>query len=579
LSGNYHFADNEISLDEHIPMGRRVTGDMQFTEASLLVKDLRAQLLGGPATLSVQTLSGGALKASLQGRANLDVWRKLNPEPLLQPLSGYAEWSSEVSVSGGQYTVVATSNLQGLDSDLPAPLSKRANEVIPIKFELRSSSASQDVMWLQYGNLISARMLRADNKLGVRTIKRGYVNFGPTRRMLDRDGIWVAGTLPVLSLEGWNRVWPSGSGETGPQIDGIDISVQKLLGYGSTVNGVNVHARNRNGVFSAQLAAKDLNGELSWFPQGKGKLVMRLKNAVLAETEKDKAAEAAHGAASSLAANQTGSSVSIPVFDVAVENFTYHGKPLGRMELHASQFEKDILLDHFKLANPDGVMLANGKWGMSPAQSHLVVKLELNDVGNVLARYGYPNSVRNGSGSLDCDLTWAGAPEDFALANLDGHMNLKMAKGQFLKLDPGAGKLLSVLSLQSLPKRITLDFNDVFSQGFEFDSMEGVAQIRQGVLATNDYKINGSAAAVNLSGQVDLARETQNLRVRVMPTIGDSVSLLAFAAGPAVGAGVYLANKILRDPLDKLVSFEYNVTGSWVDPKVEKVGQVKAAPQ
>jgi uncharacterized protein YhdP len=162
------------------------------------------------------------------------------------------------------------------------------------------------------------------------------------------------------------------------------------------------------------------------------------------------------------------------------------------------------------------------------------------------------------------------------LANLDGHLNLKMSKGQFLKVDPGAGKLLSVLNLQSLPKRITLDFNDVFSKGFEFDDIIGVAQLRQGVLMTNDFKINGSAAQVTMSGQVDLTRETQSLRVRVLPAIGNSVSLLAFAAGPAVGAGVFLANKIFRDPLDKLVSFEYNVTGSWVDPQVEKAGQVKA---
>jgi uncharacterized protein YhdP len=179
---------------------------------------------------------------------------------------------------------------------------------------------------------------------------------------------------------------------------------------------------------------------------------------------------------------------------------------------------------------------------------------------------------------LDCDLVWPGAPYELTLANLDGRLNLKMNKGQFLKVDPGAGKLLSVLNLQSLPKRIALDFDDVFSKGFEFDSILGDAQIRQGVMMANDFKIGGSAAQITLSGQVDLTRETQSLHVRVLPTIGNSVALLAFAASPAIGAGVFLANKIFRDPLDKLVAFEYNVTGGWVDPKVEKVGQVKAAP-
>ena len=76
-----------------------------------------------------------------------------------------------------------------------------------------------------------------------------------------------------------------------------------------------------------------------------------------------------------------------------------------------------------------------------------------------------------------------------------------------------------------------------------------------------------------MSGQVDMVQETQNLRMRVLPTLGDSVSLLGFAAGPAVGVGVFLANKILRNPLDQLAAFEYNVSGTWANPNVEKVGR------
>jgi len=112
----------------------------------------------------------------------------------------------------------------------------------------------------------------------------------------------------------------------------------------------------------------------------------------------------------------------------------------------------------------------------------------------------------------------------------------------------------------------------VFRKGFEFEKIAGTASIHKGLMQTNDFRIEGSAAKVLMTGQVDLNQETQNLRVKVLPAVGSSVSLLSFAAGPAVGVGVYLANKLLRDPLDKLVSFEYNVSGGWANPKVEKVG-------
>ncbi|MDO8206309.1 MAG: AsmA-like C-terminal region-containing protein, partial [Gallionella sp.] len=133
-------------------------------------------------------------------------------------------------------------------------------------------------------------------------------------------------------------------------------------------------------------------------------------------------------------------------------------------------------------------------------------------------------------------------------------------------------------------KRITLDFTDVFSAGFEFDNINGNATIKHGVMQTNDLHIDGSSAKVTMKGQVNLNDETQNLRVVVLPTLGSSVSMLsAFAAGPIVGLGTLIVSKVLGNPLDKLISFEYNVSGTWSDPNVIKVGEtpviLPAAPK
>lgn len=556
VKGRYRFEGNEIALDKDIPVARKVVGDLTFTETELQAKGISAQILGGPATISLQTDAGGALKAKLEGKANMDSWRKVNHAPVLQSLHGGADWGADISLQGKKFAVVVTSSLQGLSSDFPAPLMKSAQEIVPLKFELRGDSAKQDVMWLKYGELLSARLAREDNADGERVIKRGFINFGSLLRPQDKEGIWLTGVLPLLSLEGWQGVLQRDASTPSdlPAIDGVDMSVQKIVGYGSTINGLAIHARNRNGTIVAQLASKDLNGELSWLPQGKGKLVVRLKNAALGGLEKDKKAEVAVSPSRKSSSKASGN-MTIPVIDVAVEHLSYRGNLLGRVELHASQFENDILLDSFRLTNPDGVLLMNGKWGASPVQTHIAAKLTLSDIGKVLGRSGYPNAVKNGSGSLDCDLVWAGAPNEFLPANLDGHLNLTMAKGEFLKLGAAAGK------------------------GFEFGNIAGVAKIRQGVVSTSDLKISGALADVALSGQVDLSRETQNLHARVTPNISSGVSLLAFAASPAVGAVVFIANKILRDPLDKLASFEYNVTGTWADPKVEKAGQAPAAPK
>ena len=91
--------------------------------------------------------------------------------------------------------------------------------------------------------------------------------------------------------------------------------------------------------------------------------------------------------------------------------------------------------------------------------------------------------------------------------------------------------------------------------------------------------LRGPSARVVMGGRVDLARETQRLRVRVTPHLSDSVSLAgALIGGPVAGVATFLAQKILKDPIEELVSFEYDVTGGWSDPQVTKVARAPLTP-
>ena len=141
-----------------------------------------------------------------------------------------------------------------------------------------------------------------------------------------------------------------------------------------------------------------------------------------------------------------------------------------------------------------------------------------------------------------------------------------------------------MLSLQALPRRISLDFRDVFSEGFAFDAIDGSARIQEGVMSTDNLRMVGPAATVNISGTVDLMHETEKLRVRVQPALATSVSagaaVLSIAnplIGAAIGAGTLLAQKVLKDPIEQLFSYEYAVTGGWSEPLVERVSSRTAA--
>ena len=129
-----------------------------------------------------------------------------------------------------------------------------------------------------------------------------------------------------------------------------------------------------------------------------------------------------------------------------------------------------------------------------------------------------------------------------------------------------------MLSLQSLPRRLALDFRDVFSDGFAFDFVRGDVAIADGIARTDNLQMKGVSATVRMEGQADIARETQLLKVVVVPEINaGSASLLASAVNPVVGITTFLAQILLRRPLIDATTQEFQIDGTWVDPRVTRI--------
>jgi uncharacterized protein YhdP len=183
--------------------------------------------------------------------------------------------------------------------------------------------------------------------------------------------------------------------------------------------------------------------------------------------------------------------------------------------------------------------------------------------------------LRGGKGHLTGQIGWDGSPLSPHYPTLAGALNLQLETGTFLKAEPGVGRLLGVLSLQSLPRRLLLDFRDVFAEGFTFDGVTGDVKIDAGIATSNNIRIRGLQAVVAVEGRIDLAMETQQLRVVVVPELSAGGASLAYAAiNPVIGLGAFLAQLILSRPLEASATRQFQITGTWNDPKVEKVESV-----
>jgi uncharacterized protein YhdP len=228
---------------------------------------------------------------------------------------------------------------------------------------------------------------------------------------------------------------------------------------------------------------------------------------------------------------------------------------------------------------PEARLSATGNWAADPQASSpnaprkaaLDFTLNVSDADALLTRFGQPGTVRGGKGTIVGQLTWLGSPLALDYPSLSGQLKADFERGQFLKVEPGAAKLLGVLSLQALPRRLALDFRDVFSQGFSFDFVRGDARIERGVVFTNNLQMKGVNAAVLMEGSANIALETQDLKVVVVPELNaGTASLIATVINPAIGLGTFLAQFLLRQPLQAAATQQFQITGSWADPQVEK---------
>jgi uncharacterized protein (TIGR02099 family) len=587
VAGNYHFIDSDVSFGESIPSVSKVDGDLAFTESSVSTRNITGQILGGPAKLLIASETDGKINIKLNGHADFSALNKENPRPVWKKFAGNTDWSAVIGVQDKKSKVLISSNLLGMQSSLPAPLAKPAGLAIPLRVEINDVATDQKLLTVKYGSLLNANFLQQKDDENTWSFVRGIINFGNIAQKPDRQGLWVIGTLPHVAIEGWDDLageFGQGKDSSGFRLAGADISIQKVSGYGNLIHDLHIKANTRNNLLTAQLTSKELNGELNWRYSSEntddyGHLYVRIKNLDLGMNDGDAAGKAIIVETQQGKYQQKGSDFSqFPAVDLTIDHLSNKGSQLGKLELQGQQDGDSYLFNRLQLSNADGVLHADGKWSQAieTENTHINFKLDFNNAGNILSRAGFPNSVKNGSGKMEGSLTWPGKPWSYNMAGLNGKLSLDTGKGQFLQIDPGMGKLLSILSLQALPKHISLDFEDVFSKGFEFDKFKGDADIKQGVMMTDNLRIDGSAAKVFMSGQIDLAGETQDLRVRIVPTVGNSAALIsALVATPIMGAYVFLASKLFNDPLGQLVSFEYKIDGSWSDPKVEKIGKSK----
>ena len=614
LQGSVSLSGNDVQIAPHVPVLGRAQGTVQFTDAGFSLQGVQTRLLGGTTRLEGGLRTGNLpageprLLIRAQGQITADglrAARNLQPlDSLARQAKGQTSYTATLGWQAGQPEISVRSSLEGLELNLPAPLAKRAPQALPLTIVSKvlgsASAGPRDQLQIDIGPMLSAvyvrdlsgpspRVLRGNLAIGART---GGAS------SLPEQGVSAVVRLDDLPLDAWEAVLPAtttapatGAGDDSDDAwrsylpNRLGLQAGTLTTQGRTLHDVVAGITREGTVWRANLDARELSGHAQYNQpsrQQPARLFARLARLNLPPS-----------AVSEVESIMEAPPASMPALDIQIDDMVLRGKRLGRVEIEAINQESRALrasvarewqLQKFNITVPEATLRASGRWSAPadnrPRRTEMNFRLEVQDAGALLARLGTPDALRAGAGQLEGQIGWNGSPLALHYPSLQGQFQIRMGRGQFLKADPGVAKLLGVLSLQGLPRRLLLDFRDVFFEGFAFDTVQGDVQIQQGIASTRNLQIEGVNAVVKMDGSADIARETQQLRVLILPQLnaGGASVVAGLAINPVVGLTAYLAQWLLSAPISKAAVQEFSIDGSWREPRVTRIEHAYPAP-
>ena len=625
VDGKVVLAGNRIQFHRDAPIVRQVSGAVQFSEHGFNLQDLQGQALGGAVQFSggmdVSALAPGAdhgpaVDVRASGVATADGLlqaQELGPTVQLAQLAqGQAPYQVRISMLRGVPLVDARSDLQGMALNLPAPLNKAAADSWPVHFattvpDAAAAGSIREHMALDIAGRAQLRYVRElpeDPQAPARVVS-GAIRIGEGALALPAKGVAVEVNLPQVNAQDWQKVVdgfkPAASAANSSSNqrsysdrlqdflpDHWDVRVGKAQVRGFEVQQLQLRGSRNGQNWSSQIHSSLMDGQLDYRQEANGPGTIRARLSQLRVGQEGEASNKPAPVDETPATDLR----QLPALDVVVDDLRWHDHAVGRLELQATNrsqgSESWWNLRHMALTNDAASLQASGNWGAAvrgastgphgARRTQLDMRLDLKDTGALLTRLGMPGVVRNGKGTLQGHIGWQGSPVSPDYASMDGSLHIDVGQGQFLKVEPGVAKLLGVLNLQALPRRLSLDFKDVFSAGFGFDFVRGDVTVNDGMAATSNLQMKGVSAAVLLEGKANLREETQNLHVVVIPELNTTtLSLVTTAINPVIGIGSFLAQALFKGQLTQAVTQEFEVTGSWSEPEVKRIPRTAPA--
>jgi uncharacterized protein (TIGR02099 family) len=560
----------------------QVNGEAVYARGGFKAEGLAVRHEGEPGKLSLRAGSEFVRDARNVFEAGLDASMGAvqlidRAEDLgwLKPyLAGRSTWTVGIAIAKSKPGVAAStllqlnSNLVGTAVSLPAPMRKAAGVPLATSIETPLPLGSGDIL-VGFGNVMALRAHSNKGQTGVR------VALGTNRvdEAAPASGLIATGHAGALDAVDWIALTRGGEGGGKLPLQRIDVTTQRLQLMGGTFADAHVIvAPAARGAIAIQAEGATLQGALL-VPANENEAIAGRMQRVFWRSNSAASTSGTEGAA---AAGDEIDPAKIPPLTIDIDELHLGDAKLGTAKVRTRPTAAGMRFEQVQTRAPKQRIDMSGDWIGKGASANTRMKLDIasDDFGALLAGFGLGNRLGGGEGTVKFDAGWPGSPVAFKLDTLQGSLQLDAKEGRLLEIEPGAGRVLGLLSLAQLPRRLTLDFRDFFSKGFAFNALTGTVRFGEGQARSDKLLIDGPAASIDIRGAANLQAQSYDQTIEVRPKAGNLLTAIGAVAGGPVGAAIgAAANVVLSKPLGSMAAKTYRVTGPWKEPKVEVISR------
>ncbi len=591
-----------------LPPLENLKGKIRITEVNPEFEDVTADFLGGSIKITSNPSTADSQSFAINGNIDGGFIKQyfsedLNPQvrTMLSAMSGSAKYQGMLNFNKAGSETNLKFDLKNWSSQIPEPLNKAAGApmlgALNVKTFANSKASNAHLSWsAKIGDQITTQ-----GSLGLDNEWRFALGIGAAA-IIPPQGFALNLQAPELNGDRWHDFLSSGpapkkakSASVSEDNFALTAQFKKLILLDRIWTDANLTGSSKNDIWQFRINSPQVAGQLQW--QGEtsanpsGFISGRLSKLRIPDAQaiaKPAVETATTPSGKSWHKNHQQSKTpfgpnSIPSANITIDDFSWAKAQLGAIKIK-SQTSKDLLkLESLQISNPQGDSTLSGQWASSQADknehSSLNINMNVKDAGQIIGHWTSAKSVEGGQGKLDGQLEWDGPLFKPDYGTLSGKIHLNLNKGRLLEVNSDAAKLLNVLSLQSLFRFATLDLQgslgNIVTKGTPFNTIQSSFSIQSGIAHANEFTMELDQARVAITGDINIPKENQDLRVTVFPTIDAAAGsvVAAFMINPIVGLSALVGQYLITNQINRAMQTDYLVQGSWTEPEIIPLDQ------